>query len=211
MRWADSPFRFSRPLHGLLCVFGGRRRHGLRRVQATDGTVGHRIAAPGPSRPGLRDYKGALERSWSSSIPRSARKGSSKGSKPPWPRSRPRSIRIPAPRGAGPQRRTSARRLRLLPRDLSQPAPGVLATPCARPEALLRSPDRKQIAHFLVSPTPPGTPRALSAGQRKGPPARSRTPLFWSRTARSRWPTGGRPRERPVPGKLGSYEDKASG
>ena len=24
MRWAESPFRFSRPIHGLLCVFGGR-------------------------------------------------------------------------------------------------------------------------------------------------------------------------------------------
>ena len=62
MRWADSPFRFSRPLHGLLCVFDGRvvatAFEGLR---ATDTTVGHRIAAPGPVRaadPG--SYKAAL-------------------------------------------------------------------------------------------------------------------------------------------------------
>ena len=51
MRWAESPFRFSRPLHGLLCVFGGRivvtEFEGLK---AGDTTVGHRIASPGPVR-----------------------------------------------------------------------------------------------------------------------------------------------------------------
>ena len=65
MRWADSPFRFSRPLHGLLCVFGGAVVDtAFEGFKATDGTVGHRIAAPGPVKARtFEDYKGALERS----------------------------------------------------------------------------------------------------------------------------------------------------
>jgi len=49
MRWAESPFRFSRPLHGLLCVFGGEVVATVfEGFQATSTTVGHRIASPGP-------------------------------------------------------------------------------------------------------------------------------------------------------------------
>ncbi|HSA95760.1 MAG TPA: glycine--tRNA ligase subunit beta, partial [Acidobacteriota bacterium] len=49
MRWAESPFRFSRPIHGLLCVFGGAIVDtDFEGLKATDETVGHRIAAPGP-------------------------------------------------------------------------------------------------------------------------------------------------------------------
>ncbi len=49
MRWAESPFRFSRPIHGLLCLFGGATvATSFAGFPATDETVGHRIAAPGP-------------------------------------------------------------------------------------------------------------------------------------------------------------------
>ncbi|HOW85277.1 MAG TPA: glycine--tRNA ligase subunit beta [Candidatus Aminicenantes bacterium] len=48
MRWAESPLRFSRPIHGLLCVFGGAPvAASFAGFQAGDETVGHRIAAPG--------------------------------------------------------------------------------------------------------------------------------------------------------------------
>jgi glycyl-tRNA synthetase beta chain len=62
MRWADSPFRFSRPIHGLLCVFGGvpvdTSFEGFR---AADETVGHRIASPGPVRARtFEEYESAL-------------------------------------------------------------------------------------------------------------------------------------------------------
>ena len=62
MRWAESPFRFSRPIHGLLCVFGGvpvdTSFEGFR---ATDETVGHRIASPGPVRARtFEEYASAL-------------------------------------------------------------------------------------------------------------------------------------------------------
>jgi glycyl-tRNA synthetase beta chain len=47
MRWGSSPFRFSRPIHNLLCLFAGKSLdlsfEGLRSV---DSTVGHRILGP---------------------------------------------------------------------------------------------------------------------------------------------------------------------
>jgi glycyl-tRNA synthetase beta chain len=47
MRWGAGPFRFSRPIHGLLCLFDGKvldvRFESLR---ASDSTVGHRILVP---------------------------------------------------------------------------------------------------------------------------------------------------------------------
>ena len=47
MRWAESSFRFSRPIHGLLCVFGGTPvETSFEGFKATDETVGHRIASP---------------------------------------------------------------------------------------------------------------------------------------------------------------------
>jgi glycyl-tRNA synthetase beta chain len=66
MRWAESPFRFSRPIHGLLCVFGGvpvdTAFEGFR---ATDETVGHRIASPGQVKAAdFAAYQAALEKSY---------------------------------------------------------------------------------------------------------------------------------------------------
>jgi glycyl-tRNA synthetase beta chain len=65
MRWAASPFRFSRPFHGLLCVFDGRPvETSFEGFRATDTTVGHRIAAPGPLRAvDLASYEAALAQS----------------------------------------------------------------------------------------------------------------------------------------------------
>jgi len=66
MRWAESPFRFSRPIHGLLCVFDGRVvPTAFEGFRATDTTVGHRIAAPGPVKAAdLASYRAALEKSF---------------------------------------------------------------------------------------------------------------------------------------------------
>ncbi len=65
MRWAESPFRFSRPIHGLLCVFGGAPvETSFEGFPATDETVGHRIAAPGRIKAAdLASYRAALEKS----------------------------------------------------------------------------------------------------------------------------------------------------
>jgi glycyl-tRNA synthetase beta chain len=62
MRWSESPFRFSRPIHGLLCVFGGAPvPTAFEGFAATDGTVGHRIASPGPVRAtDFASYRAAL-------------------------------------------------------------------------------------------------------------------------------------------------------
>ncbi len=62
MRWADNPFRFSRPIHGLLCVFGGEVVvTAFEGFKATDTTVGHRIASPGPVRArSFEEYASAL-------------------------------------------------------------------------------------------------------------------------------------------------------
>ncbi len=66
MRWAESPFRFSRPIHGLLCVFGGAPvAASFDGFPATDETVGHRIAAPGRIRAAdFASYREALARSF---------------------------------------------------------------------------------------------------------------------------------------------------
>jgi glycyl-tRNA synthetase beta chain len=62
MRWGSSPFRFSRPIHGLLCVFGGAVvPTAFEGFAASDRTVGHRIAAPGPVQAAdLASYREAL-------------------------------------------------------------------------------------------------------------------------------------------------------
>ncbi len=66
MRWAESPFRFSRPIHGLLCVFGGRTvATSFEGFRASDETVGHRIASPGPIKAAdLAAYRAGLEKSF---------------------------------------------------------------------------------------------------------------------------------------------------
>ncbi|MEN6560411.1 MAG: glycine--tRNA ligase subunit beta [Acidobacteriota bacterium] len=66
MRWAESPFRFSRPIHGLLCVFGGAPlATSFDGFPATDETVGHRIAAPGRIKAAdFASYREALARSF---------------------------------------------------------------------------------------------------------------------------------------------------
>jgi glycyl-tRNA synthetase beta chain len=66
MRWASSPFRFSRPIHNLLCVFGGAVvPTAFEGFAASDETIGHRIAAPGPVRAvDLASYTEALRRSY---------------------------------------------------------------------------------------------------------------------------------------------------
>ena len=46
MRWGTGPFRFSRPIHGLLGVFDGRKLElTFEGLEASDTTVGHRILA----------------------------------------------------------------------------------------------------------------------------------------------------------------------
>jgi len=64
MRWAESPFRFSRPIHGLLCVFGGVPVDtAFEGFQATGETVGHRIASPGPVKAAsFAEYQAGLEK-----------------------------------------------------------------------------------------------------------------------------------------------------
>ena len=66
MRWAESPFRFSRPIHGLLCVFGGAPvETAFEGFKATDETVGHRILSPGPVKASdFAAYQAALEKSF---------------------------------------------------------------------------------------------------------------------------------------------------
>jgi glycyl-tRNA synthetase beta chain len=47
MRWGTNPFRFSRPVHGLLCVFNGEVLDvTFANVKAGTATVGHRILSP---------------------------------------------------------------------------------------------------------------------------------------------------------------------
>jgi glycyl-tRNA synthetase beta chain len=66
MRWGSSPFRFSRPIHGLLCIFGGLPvPASFEGFQASDETVGHRIASPGPVKVrDLASYREALGKSF---------------------------------------------------------------------------------------------------------------------------------------------------
>jgi glycyl-tRNA synthetase beta chain len=65
MRWGTSPFRFSRPIHGLLCLFGGAVvMTSFEGFEASDVTIGHRIASPGPVKAAdFASYRAALERS----------------------------------------------------------------------------------------------------------------------------------------------------
>jgi len=65
MRWAEGPFRFSRPIHGLLCVFGGVPVDtAFEGFPATDETVGHRIVSPGRVKAGsFAEYQAGLEKS----------------------------------------------------------------------------------------------------------------------------------------------------
>lgn len=66
MRWAESPFRFSRPIHGLLCVFGGTSvETSFEGFKATDETVGHRIASPGAIKArSFAEYTAELEKNF---------------------------------------------------------------------------------------------------------------------------------------------------
>jgi glycyl-tRNA synthetase beta chain len=66
MRWGTSSFRFSRPIHGLLCVFGGAVvPTAFEGFPASAVTVGHRIAAPEPVQAAdLESYLEALRRSY---------------------------------------------------------------------------------------------------------------------------------------------------
>jgi glycyl-tRNA synthetase beta chain len=66
MRWGDSAFRFSRPIHGLLCIFGGRPvAASFGGFHASGETVGHRIAAPGRIQvDSFAAYRTALEKSF---------------------------------------------------------------------------------------------------------------------------------------------------
>ena len=62
MRWGTSPFRFSRPIHNLLCLFDGKPVDAsFEGFRASDTTVGHRFLAPGPIRvTGFADYRASL-------------------------------------------------------------------------------------------------------------------------------------------------------
>jgi len=62
MRWGASPFRFSRPLHRLLCLFDGRSLNvRFESLTASDRTVGHRILSPGEIRvSGFAEYQARL-------------------------------------------------------------------------------------------------------------------------------------------------------
>jgi len=62
MRWGTSPFRFSRPIHNLLCLCVGRVvAAAFEGFTATDGTVGHRILSPGRIKvQGFEEYRSAL-------------------------------------------------------------------------------------------------------------------------------------------------------
>jgi glycyl-tRNA synthetase beta chain len=64
MRWGTSPFRFSRPTHGLLCLFNAQVLDvEFESLRASDSTVGHRILAPGRiTVEGFADYAASLGR-----------------------------------------------------------------------------------------------------------------------------------------------------
>lgn len=49
MRWGESPVRFARPLHDVLCVLGGRRVDAtVAGIRTTDLSVGHWLLSPAP-------------------------------------------------------------------------------------------------------------------------------------------------------------------
>lgn len=62
MRWGSSPFRFSRPIHNLLCLFDGKPLDLVfEGLKANDSTVGHRILSPHKFRVGsFAEYKALL-------------------------------------------------------------------------------------------------------------------------------------------------------
>ncbi len=66
MRWADNPTRWVRPLHGILCVLGGKVVPvRFANVKAGDTTVGHRFLAPKIIRvKGYDDYKAKLKKAF---------------------------------------------------------------------------------------------------------------------------------------------------
>ena len=62
MRWREGPFRFSRPIKGLLALCDGKVLPVvLEGMTASDSTVGHPVFAPGPVRvTGISDYRDKL-------------------------------------------------------------------------------------------------------------------------------------------------------
>ncbi len=70
MRWAKNSFRWVRPLHHVLAVFGGRPLEGALALgdwtlDFTDATRGHRFLAPGPiTVTGFADYRDKLRRAF---------------------------------------------------------------------------------------------------------------------------------------------------
>ncbi|HEX2695205.1 MAG TPA: glycine--tRNA ligase subunit beta, partial [Acidobacteriota bacterium] len=62
MRWRESPFKFSRPIKGLLALLDGKVLPvEFEGMAATDSTVGHPVFAPGPVRvAGISDYRDKL-------------------------------------------------------------------------------------------------------------------------------------------------------
>ena len=62
MRWGTSPFRFSRPIHNLLCLLDGRPLElAFEGLAAGDSTVGHRILSPARFKVGsFAEYKSLL-------------------------------------------------------------------------------------------------------------------------------------------------------
>ena len=62
MRWGTSPFRFSRPIHNLLCLLDGKLLDlTFEGLTAVDSTVGHRILSPARFKVGsFAEYKSLL-------------------------------------------------------------------------------------------------------------------------------------------------------
>lgn len=62
MRWGESQLRFSRPVHGLLCIIRGKPvAASFAGLSASNRTVGHRVIAPGPFEVGsFAEYRDKL-------------------------------------------------------------------------------------------------------------------------------------------------------
>ena len=62
MRWMESPFKFSRPIKGLLALFDGKVLPlSFEGMAASDTTIGHPVFAPGPIKvEGVTDYRDRL-------------------------------------------------------------------------------------------------------------------------------------------------------
>jgi glycyl-tRNA synthetase beta chain len=65
MRWRESPFKFSRPIRGLLALFDGKvLPFSFEGMAASDMTFGHPVFAPGPLKvEGIADYRDRLAKS----------------------------------------------------------------------------------------------------------------------------------------------------